>query len=85
MTPYFGPCNFGPCNSGQHPEFGWGQPCPNDATEYVSVSRDAGDFTCRTLMRLCGDHAEQATELDGFGWREPLRPGAVTYERPVAS
>lgn len=77
---------FGPCRAGLHPEFGWGQPCMNDASEYVEVcAQPAPDVLVSTLMRLCDGHALLAEELAGFNSRKPLGPSALTYPRPVTS
>jgi len=77
---------YGPCRAGLHPEFGWGTPCLNDATEYVEIhSQPAADVGVTDLMRLCPDHAALAELLPGFHSREPLAPSALTYPRPEAS
>lgn len=82
MTPRY----FGPCRAGLHPEFGWGQPCMNDASEYVEVHEHvAADIERTTLMRLCGEHSTLAEKVPGFHSRKPLGPSALTYPRPVTS
>ena len=80
---------YGPCRAGLHPEFGWGTPCLNDATEYVGVDSPTvgvryGDtfLPAESLMRLCSDHAAFAELLPGFHSRKPLAPPALTYPRP---
>jgi hypothetical protein len=75
---------YGPCRAGLHPEFGWGRPCLDDASEYVEVySRPAADVEVSSLMRLCADHAVLASLLPGFHSRKPLAAPALTYPRPV--
>lgn len=77
---------FGPCRAGLHPEFGWGTPCLNDATEYVEVhSRPAADVSVATLMRLCAGHAGTSEQLAGFHSRKPLGPQSLMYDRPAVT
>lgn len=74
---------YGPCRAGLHPEFGWGKPCLEDATDYVEVHEHiAPDIDRTALMRLCPDHTIAAVLLPGFHSRKPLEPPALTYERP---
>jgi hypothetical protein len=80
------PRYYGPCRAGLHPEFGWGTPCLNDATEYVEVhTQPSADVLVSSLMRLCSDHSVLASLLVGFHSRKPLAPPALTYQRPVSS
>lgn len=79
---------YGPCRAGLHPEFGWGTPCLNDATEYVEVTSptvglQVGDafFGAETLMRLCVNHASNAETMPGFISRKPLSKDALGYHR----
>lgn len=80
MTPRY----FGPCRAGLHPEFGWGQPCMNDASEYVEIhATHTLDVNVSTMMRLCANHATLAEKVPGFYSRKPLGPSALTYPRPA--
>lgn len=79
------PRYYGPCRAGLHPEFGWGTPCLEDATDYVEVRTEDAEWQRSTLMRLCPDHTIAAALLPGFHSRKPLGPDALTYERSVES
>lgn len=80
---------FGPCRAGLYKEFGWGEPCLNDASEMVSIDSpvaglvtEAGFSPGETLMKLCGEHALFAAGMDGFNYARPL---TVPYEPPVVT
>lgn len=80
---------FGPCRAGLHPEFGWGDPCMNDASEYVGVDSPVAGLRigdtfqpAETLMKLCTDHADAAEQMDGYRRRSLL---VIPYEPPAVT